>query len=131
VYDATVNGWLTDGGMSPHDAGNLLELHGIPCHAKTGATVEELMAELVQGHKSLSGVDSGEVWARFFLGGFFGNRRTAIGVTGVDMSDRNILTFLQRSAIVGAGKDRTWRLFRDSWPAFGFLLRGPTPRVGF
>jgi hypothetical protein len=60
-YDATVHGRLINGGMSMEDVGNLLELYGVPCHEHTGATIEDLMSELAQGHQLIVGVDSGEV----------------------------------------------------------------------
>lgn len=125
VYDATVNGWLTDGGMSPHDVGNLLELHGIPCHARTGATVEELMAELAQGHKVIVGVDSGEVWRNDFpLEDFFNQSADhAIWVTGVDMSDpANPKVIVNDSGDTsGAGKAYDLAMFKDAWQDSGFF----------
>lgn len=125
VYDATVNGWLTDGGMSPHDVGNLLELYGIPCHTRTGATVEELMAELAQGHKVIVGVDSGEVWQNDFpLEDFFSQSADhAIWVTGVDMSDpANPKVIVNDSGDPsGAGKAYDLALFKDAWQDSGFF----------
>jgi len=38
VYEATTNGWLTDAGMSPMDAGNLLELHSIELSCSNGGS---------------------------------------------------------------------------------------------
>lgn len=125
VYDATVNGWLTDGGMSPHDAGNLLELHGIPCHAKTGANVEELMAELAQGHKVIVGIDSGEVWRTDFpLEDFFERSADhAIWVTGVDMTDPSHPHVIVNDSgdPSGAGKAYDLALFKDAWQDSGFF----------
>lgn len=125
VYDATVNGWLTDGGMSPHDVGNLLELYGIPCHPRTGATVEELMAELAQGRKVIVGVDSGEVWQNDFpLEDFFHQSADhAIWVTGVDMSDpANPKVIVNDSGDTsGAGKAYDLAMFKDAWQDSGFF----------
>jgi len=61
VYDATVNGWLTDGGTSAPDVGALLEHYDIPCHANSGATLDNLAYELSLGHKVIVSVDSGEL----------------------------------------------------------------------
>ena len=125
VYDATVNGWLTDGGMSPYDVGNLLELHGIPCHSKTGATVEEVMAELAQGHKVIVGVDSGEAWRTDFpLEDFFGQSADhAIWVTGVDMTDPGHPKVIVNDSgdPSGAGKAYDLALFKDAWQDSGFF----------
>jgi hypothetical protein len=125
VYEATVNGWLTDGGMSPHDVGNLLELHGIPCHAKTGANIEELMAELAQGRKVIVGVDAGEVWRNDFpLEDFFHQSADhAIWVTGVDMTDpANPKVIVNDSGDPsGAGKAYDLAMFKDAWQDSGFF----------
>lgn len=125
VYDATVNGWLTEGGMSPHDVGSLLELYGIPCHTRTGATVEELMAELAQGRKVIVGVDSGEVWRNDFpLEDFFQQSADhAIWVTGVDMSDSaNPKVIVNDSGDPsGAGKAYDLTMFSDAWQDSGFF----------
>lgn len=125
VYEATVNGWLTDGGMSPHDVGHLLELHGIACHARTGASIEELMAELAQGRKVIVGIDSGEIWRNDSpLQDFFHQSADhAIWVTGVDVSDpahpKVIVNDSGDSA--GAGKAYDLALFRDAWQDSGFF----------
>ena len=126
VYDATANGWLTEGGMSPYDVGNLLELHGIPCHAETGATVEELIAELAQGHKVIVGVDSGELWQNDSpLDDFFDeNADHAIWVTGVDLSDpSNPKVIINDSGNTndGGGKAYDLNLFEDAWKDSGFF----------
>jgi hypothetical protein len=60
VYEATANGWLTDGGTSPLDVGRLLELHGISTHQGQG--MENLVGELAHGHKAIVGVDANELW---------------------------------------------------------------------
>lgn len=60
VYEATANGWLTDGGTSPQDVGRLLEMHGISTHQGEG--MENLVSELAHGHKVIVGVDSDELW---------------------------------------------------------------------
>lgn len=125
VYDATINGWLTSGGMSPHDVGNLLEYYGIPCHTRTDANIEDLMAELAQGHKVIVGLDSGEIWKSDSpLEDFFQQSSDhAIWVTGMDMSDPS-----QPMVIVndsgdpsGAGKAYDLSLFKDAWKDSGFF----------
>ena len=125
TYEATVNGWLSDHGMSPADAGNLLELHGIDCHSMTGASVEDLMAELAQGHKVIVGVDSGEIWRNDFpLEDFFHQSADhAIWVTGVDMTDpANPKVIVNDSGDPnGAGKVYDMHDFADAWQDSGFF----------
>ena len=60
VYDATSRGWLTDGGTSLEDMGDLLELYGVDCHHGQG--MEQMVGELAQGHKVIVGVDADELW---------------------------------------------------------------------
>jgi hypothetical protein len=125
VYDATVNGWLTDGGMSPLDVGNLLQLYGIDCHEKMGATIEELMAELAQGRKVIVGVDSGELWNQDHpLEDFFHQTADhAIWVTGVNMHDPdNPKVIVNDSGDPGgAGREYELSVFMDAWEDSGFF----------
>lgn len=63
VTTAEQHGWyVPGGGTSPQDVGNLLELNGIPVTRYEEATIMNLAAELVQGHKVIIGVDSQELW---------------------------------------------------------------------
>lgn len=125
VYEATANGWLTDGGMSPLDASQLLELHGISCHIQTGATVEQLLAELTQGHKVIAGVDAGELWRQDspLEDSFCQVTDHAIWVTGVDMSNpTHPQIFVNDSGDpAGAGKAYDLTNFVDAWQDSGFF----------
>jgi len=125
VYDATTNGWLTDGGMSPHDVGRLLELYGVDCHSVTGATVEELVAELAQGHKVVIGVDSGELWESDSpLEDFFGQAADhAIWVTGIDFSDPDHPQVIINDSGDPSGSGKAYDLahFVDAWQDSGFF----------
>lgn len=125
VYDATAHGWLTNRGMSPHDVGNLLELYGIPCHVRTGATIGELMAELAQGHKVIVGVDAGEMWRQDHpLEDFFQQSADhAIWVTGIDFSDpaHPKVIINDSGDPTGAGKAYDLALFKDAWRDSGFF----------
>ncbi|MGQ0594131.1 MAG: hypothetical protein ACT4QB_16235 [Gammaproteobacteria bacterium] len=111
--------------MSPLDAGRLLELHGIPCHDQQGATIEQLMAELAQGHKVIVGVDSGEMWGHDDpLEDFFGQAADhAIWVTGMDMSDPSDPKVIVNDSgdPSGAGKVYDLELFKDAWQDSGFF----------
>lgn len=125
TYEATANGWLSDHGMSPADAGNLLELHGIDCHSRNGATVEDLMAELAQGHKVIVGVDSGELWRNDFpLEDFFHQSADhAIWVTGVDMTDPAHAKVIVNDSgdPSGGGKAYDLQTFANAWQDSGFF----------
>lgn len=92
VYDAMSHGWLHADGTSPNDVGRLLEYYGVHCHARQGADIEFLLAELAQGHKVIAGVDGGELWKQdwFFEDWFIPNGADhAVVVTGLDMRDPN------------------------------------------
>jgi hypothetical protein len=125
VYDATAHGWLTDGGMSMGDVGNLLELYGVPCHEHTDATIEDLMSELAQGHKVIVGVDSGEIWNQDYSWEDFLHQAAdhAIWVTGIDTSDlANPKVIVNDSGDPnGAGKAYDLYVFRDAWQDSGFF----------
>ena len=92
VYDATSHGWLHSGGTSPNDVGRLLESYGVDCHARQGADIEMMLAELAHGHKVIAAVDSGELWKQdwFFEDWINSNGADhAVVVTGLDMRDPN------------------------------------------
>jgi hypothetical protein len=125
LYEATTNGWLTDAGMSPMDAGNLLELHGIDCHVQMeGATVEDLISELSQGHKVLVGVDSGELLDQDYpLEDFFHQSADrAIWVTGIDTGDPDHPKIIINDSgdPLGAGKEYDLSKFVNAWKDSGF-----------
>ncbi len=123
VYEATANGWLTDRGMSPDDVGNLLELHGIPCHANHDASVQDLLGELAEGRKVIVGVDSGELWNGEPIEDFFHRSADhAIWVTGVDFTDPNNPQVIINDSgdPNGAGKQYSLNDFMDAWEDSGF-----------
>jgi len=124
VWEASHNGWLNENGTSPDDVGKLLELHNIPCHRVDGARIQDLMAELSQGHKVIVGVDSGELWNKDSpMEDFFGQSADhAIWVTGVDNSDPNDPKIIINDSGVpdGAGKEYSLSQFKDAWADSGF-----------
>jgi hypothetical protein len=90
VYQATTNGWLTDGGTSPDDVAQLLEMYGIGTHTEIGASVDDLINELSHGRKVIVGIDSGEIWGEDsvfedLLSGAHADH--AVVLTGLDVSD--------------------------------------------
>ncbi|MEI6166481.1 MAG: hypothetical protein WCS52_04745 [bacterium] len=126
VYEATSNGWLTDRGMAPSDVGDLLQLHGIPCHSEMGASIQDLMAELAQGHKVIVGVDSDELWhdASPLKDFFHQSADHAIWVTGVDATDPNhpqVIINDSGDTTGGAGKAYDLEQFKDAWQDSGFF----------
>lgn len=124
VYEATSNGWLTAGGTSPSDVGQLLELHGVACHTHQGADVEALIAELAHGHKVVVGVDSGEYSGQdwFFEDLINPNGADhAVVVTGLDMHDPNHpMVYLNDPGHPdGAGVAYPLDRFLDAWADSG------------
>ncbi len=61
VYDATVNGWLSDTGTSIEDMGNLLEYYGVPAHHGSG--FDQMLMELAQGHQVMVPVNADKLWS--------------------------------------------------------------------
>lgn len=125
VYDATINGWLTDSGTNPADFANLLEYYGIGTHENMNASISDVMAELAQGRKVMVAVDSGEMWGTDGLFSDFTDRGMgadhAIVITGVDVSDPdNPLVYVNDSgAPDGAGKAYPMAQFVDAWEDSG------------
>lgn len=64
VSESIANGWYTpgQGGTSQADVGNLLEIHGMTVSRFVNASIDDIVAELAQGHHVIVGVDSGELW---------------------------------------------------------------------
>lgn len=125
VYDATSHHWLTDHGMPPTIAGNLLQMYGVPCHVEMGATVQDSVGELARGHKVIVGVDSGELWHQDHpLEDFFHQAADhAIWVTGVDNSDAAHPRIIINDSgdPHGAGKVYELADFLDAWQDSGFF----------
>jgi hypothetical protein len=124
VYDAAINGWITNNGMNPRDVGNLLDLYGIPNHTNEGASIQDLMSELSQGRKVIVGVDSGELWKGEPLEDFFNQSADhAIWVTGIDMTNPNNPQVIINDSgdPSGAGKSYDLDQFVDAWEDSGFF----------
>jgi len=92
VYDATSNGWLTEGGTTINNMGNLLEHYGISTHINHSGDLTSVIDELAHGRKIIVPVNSDELWN----GVSWWQRLTglhntgpdhAIVVTGVDFSN--------------------------------------------
>ena len=132
TYVAMANGWYSPGfGTSPDDLGNVLEAYGVPTHSVDFASIEQLAAELQQGHRVLVGVNSGELWDQGPMAEFWNwfNEVTgrdsstftpadhAVAVTGLDLSD------LSHPKVIlndpgepdGAGQVYPLDRFMDAW----------------
>lgn len=123
VYEATASGLLSDHGMSPQDVGEILRLHGVPCHHNDRATVEDIVAELSLGHKVIVGVETDELRDPDHpLAGFTGQAADhAIWVTGVDESDPDHPKVIINDSGDPHGAGRAYDLdrFIDAWEHAG------------
>lgn len=137
VYDATVNGWLSDQGTSPDDVGALLEYYGIPTHSVQSATIDNLATELAMGHKVIVGLDSGELWGtdspdEDALIGEMADH--AVQVTGITRdSDGQVYVHINDTGTPdGGGTVYTWEQFSDAWADSGnrYVATSHAPEVG-
>ena len=130
-------GWLTEGGMSPADVGKLLEHFGIETHAVVGATVDDLIAELQQGHCVIVAVRGNDLFfpddpIEEVLDEFDGDAADhVVWVTGIDNSDPdNPIIYVNDSGNPdGAGRAYTLDEFVDGWEDSRFsYIATDTPR---
>lgn len=124
VYEGVINGWLGDYGTAIEDVGKLLDFHGVNNHMRLGATVDELLAELIRGHKVITAVDSGELWGTdlpFSDWLFTDGADHALVVTGLDLSDPNHPQVYVNDPgdPNGAGKAYPLDHFLDAWSDSG------------
>jgi len=123
VYDATVNGWLTQGGTAPEDAGELLNFYGVETHTAYGGTVEDLLDELAHGHKVIVGLDSGEIWGEDSVFEDWirpGGADHAVVVTGLKMSDPDHpVVVINDPGDLQAGREYPLDQFLDAWADSG------------
>jgi sulfur carrier protein ThiS len=125
TYHATVNGWLTDKGMSPLDAGKLLEMYGVEVTTNWNSTVEDLLNDLAQGKRVIVGVNSDMLNGTDHLLSRFFNQAAdhAIWVTGVDLNHTDGPSVIINDSGVqnGAGISYPLEHFISSWETSGFL----------
>lgn len=125
VYDATSNGWLTDGGTSVADMGNLLQYYGVDTHTNFNGDISDIMTELSQGHKVIVAVDSGEMWGQDGIFSDFlemgGVADHALVISGVDVSDPDHpMVFVNDPGDpTGGGKAYPMEEFMDAWSDSG------------
>lgn len=124
VYHATANGWLTEGGTSVLDMGNLLEAHGVPTHTNFAGDLDSLVYELSQGHKIIAAVDSGELWGTDFPFSDFidpAGADHAIVISGVNLTDPDnpMVVVNDPGHPDGAGREYPLAEFLDAWEDSG------------
>ena len=136
IYDAMSHGWLAPGGTDPSDVGKLFDLYNVPYHRVDGASVEQLVGELQEGHRVIVGVNSSELWAsgpleelglwlkkEFGLDNAFSSPADhAVCVTGVDISDpaHPMVIVNDPGDPAGAGKAYPADRFVDAWENSNF-----------
>lgn len=136
TYTAMANGTYIPGfGTDPSDIGSLMDMQGIPNHTVYNASVDELVAELQNGHGVIVGVNSAELsegmWnqiKQFFFDAFgldtpdFNPADHAVVVTGVDVSDPgNPMVIINDSGTPnGAAVSYPLDQFVDAWKNSGF-----------
>jgi hypothetical protein len=118
TYDAASHGWLTDNGTSPQDMARLLDLYGVDTHINYSGRIDDLAAELAQGHKVIVAVDSGDLWNSPDSNWF--DRHVAdhaIVITGLNMSnpDRPMVVVNDPGDPSGAGKEYPLGQFLEAW----------------
>ena len=134
-YISVSNGWWQPGvGTNPHDIGNMMDAFGIGNHTVMNASVEQLVAELQQGHGVIVAVNSSELWDQgilndldnFFLDVFGKDNEVAadhaVVITGIDMSDPDHpMAILNDSGTPnGAAVRYPLDQFVDAWENSGF-----------
>lgn len=126
VYDATTNGWLTEGGTSPADLGRLLEYYGVSTHMSVGGGVDAVVDELAHGRKVVIALDSGEMWQQdpFFEDWINPNGADhAVVLTGLDLADPGNpkVVINDPGDPQGAGRSYPLDQFLDAWADSGQL----------
>ena len=119
---ATKNGWYSSGSGTPMNCvGNLLDHYGVPSTSIVGANVNNIVAELAQGHQIIVGLDAGElhnnnIWETlkdFFIGH---TPNHALIVAGIDTTDpNNEYVILKDPGTGDVAKPYPLDKFLDAW----------------
>jgi hypothetical protein len=137
TYISAANGWYMPGfGTDTGDIGKMMDLYGIPTHTVMGASIEELVSELQQGHGVIVGVNSAELWEagmlsdvkQFFCDAFrldtpeFNPADHAVVITGIDLSNPDCPMVMMNDSGIAGGAAASYPLdqFRDAWGNSGF-----------
>lgn len=132
-------GLLTEQGGSLATVGATLHYGGIPSHTVIDATIDDIFAELIAGHKVVIPVDSSELWDQSFFGEMW-DRMEDIGggipdhvvwITEIDMTnpDNPIVTVNDTGHPDGQGAQYPLDDFRDAWAdsRFSYIATSITP----
>ena len=118
---ATKNGWYTKGGGTPMEyVGNLLDYYGVPSTSVVDANVNNIVAELAQGHQVIVGVDANELHNNKFVESlkdyFSETPNHALIVAGIDTSDPNQTYVILKDPGTGdVAKPYPIEQFVDAW----------------
>lgn len=121
-------GWYNGNGTQMPDVGKLIADAGIPCTQHTGANRYDLTNELIQGHKVIVGVDSGELWDNRILGFlkdiFMGDTPDhALIVAGIDNTDpQNPMVILTDPGTGQPAQPYPLDQFMDAWSDSGYFM---------
>lgn len=132
MYISASHGWYQPGvGTCPADIGNMMDLYGIPNHTVQHATIQDLAAELKQGHGVIVGVRGDQLWQgdaqanfwNFFKSAFgldtpeFSPADHAVVVTGIDVSDPDNPMVILNDSGTPDGQAKAYPLdrFMDAW----------------
>ncbi len=136
AYISHANGWYQPGGgTSPEHIGDMMDLFGVENHSVENASVEDLAAELAQGHGVIVGVHSGELWNSNPLQNFFADvfgldnpvdspADHAVSVTGIDNSDPDNPMVILNDPGDPNGQAHPYPLdkFMDAWENSNFIM---------
>lgn len=118
---ATKNGWYTKGGGTPMEyVGNLLDYYGVPSTSVVDASVNNIVAELAQGHQVIVGIDANELHNNKFVESlkdyFSETPNHALIVAGIDTSDPNQTYVILKDPGTGdVAKPYPIEQFIDAW----------------
>jgi len=122
------HGWYNGNGTSMSDVGKLIADAGIPCTQHAGANRYDLTNELIQGHKVIVAVDSGELWDNGILDWlkdiFVGDTPDhALIVAGIDNTDpKNPMVILTDPGTGQPTQPYPLDQFMDAWSDSGCYM---------
>ena len=122
---AEANGWYDpEGGTSPQNVGNLLELYGIDVEKHFNGTIGDIKDTLDQGGRVIVGVDSDVLWVEGVGTYPASGADHAIEVVGYDDSDPDdVRVIINDSGIQdGCGKSVPLDEFLEAWEEGGCFI---------
>ena len=139
AYISQANGWyMPGGGTSPEHMGDLMDIFGIENHTNPNASIEDLAAEIMQGHGVIVGVRSDQLWDQGPLQELWNWAAKQFGfdnpvdspadhalcVTGFDLSDPDhpMVIVNDPGHPQGAGQAYPLDRFMDAWENSNFHM---------